>query len=68
MAPIAVTAVTSISKHPSSSMLSHGMQLALLLAVLLFAFVSAYFGLFNEVSSGSGKEKFANFSMVNGIL
>jgi hypothetical protein len=43
------------------------MQLALLFVVLVLSFVSAYFGLLTA-ASGSGKEKFANLSMINAIV
>jgi hypothetical protein len=66
--PRATTATTSISKHPSSPLFGHNMQLALLFFVLLFSFLSAYFGLFKMAASGSGKEKVANLSMVNIIV
>jgi hypothetical protein len=66
--PSAVTAITSISKHPSSPLFGYNMQLALLFVVLLFSFVSAYFGLFKTAALGNGKEKFANLSIVNGIF
>jgi hypothetical protein len=64
--PSATTATALISK--SSPLFGHNMQLALLFFVLLFSFLSVYFGLFKMAASASGKEKFANLSMVNIIV
>jgi hypothetical protein len=44
------------------------MQLAFLSFVLLFSFLSAYFGLFKMAVPGSEKEKIANLSMVDAIF
>ena len=65
--PGAVNAIILISKHPSSPLFGHYMQLALFFVVLVFSFVSAYFGLLTA-ASGGGKEKFANLSMINAIV
>jgi hypothetical protein len=64
----AVTTTTSISKHSSSPLFGHNMQLAFLFFVLLFSFLSAYFGLFKMAASGSVKEEIANLSMVDAIF
>jgi hypothetical protein len=65
--PSTVNAIISIPKHPSSPLFGHNMQLTLLFVVLVFSFVSAYFGLLTA-ASGGGKEKFANLSMINAIV
>jgi len=66
--PSTATATTSISKHPFSPLFGKNTQLSLFFVVLLFSFFSAYFGLFKIAAAESGKEKFANLSIVNAIL
>jgi hypothetical protein len=66
--PSAVPATASMSNHALTPLFGHKMQLALLFLVLLFSLVSAHFGLFMTATSESGKENFANISMVNPIL
>lgn len=62
-------ATTSLSKHSLSPIFGYGMYLGLLILLLLFfPPLSAYFGTLKMAASRSTKEKFENLSIVDPIL